>query len=121
MEHLQLEIVHRTAVQHRSKGFFKCWLLGRRNDSLHLPSKNSLLLVSQHLPAAVGVTDQASRVSHKDQTLSVVEDFPGEVPFPLQFGLIRFESADVEHQTAILQNTSARIAEREGIDQDMDG
>ena len=78
------------------------------------------MLVSQNLPAAIGVTDQTGCVGDQNQALSVAENFSGEITLTLQFSFESFKAADVEHQAAILSDFAVAVANGERVDQHVD-
>ena len=117
---LKLKIIDLAAGQHRRVRFSQAVAFRGRDQSFQRTSEHLLLLVAHNPPAAIGIADQACGVRDQNQALRVVQDFAGEIAFPLQLGLIGLQVGDVQHQAAVLADATVRVAHRESIDQHMD-
>ena len=80
-----------------------------------------VLLKAETAPAPVGITDDAFGVGDQNQALGMAEDFAREIALFLQLRLRMAEAGNIEHEAAVLQDSAARIAHRETVDEDVDG
>ena len=114
---LEFEIVHLTAGQGGAEGIGQIATSSRCHQIFQRAAQQLLLLVAHVIPAAVGIADQSGSVRHQNQALCVVKNLSGEVALALQFRLEGFQTADIEHQAAVLRNSTLAVAHRKGIDQ----
>src|SRR2546430_8673395 len=121
MQNLDLKVIYLTTGKHRRIRVAKCFCAGCRDQRLKWLAENACLFVSHDLPAAVRITHQARSIGNQDKALGVAQNIAGEIALSLQLRLIGLQATDVEHQAAILRNSSLGGRNRKSVDQHMNG